>query len=155
MDKVEKIAKSGAQLIDKGYQLQGCISDIAMTGQNRRDTEYLAKTLQEIRALGGSVQQMADELKPIVKRYNENEENLKKMRVELSKVKKENFTVKKKLEEWESDESFLSQDVLSEPGPSSPQEHNDPEAKEILSQDVPSSQEQQEENEPEAKKMKN
>jgi len=82
LDRVDRISKTGRELVNKGYQLQGCLSNLNLTGQNRRDSEYLRQTLQEIRALGSEVKQLADDLRPeigrIMKYSNENEEKLKK-----------------------------------------------------------------------------
>lgn len=53
---------------------------------------------------------MADDLLPAGKHSNENEEMLNKTRLQLFKVKKENFEMKKKLEGLESERDLYSFD---------------------------------------------
>lgn len=83
MEKIEKITKCGEELVNKGFQLQGCMSNMNLSGQNRANCDYLWKTLTEIRNLGSEIARVGNELKHAMKSAIENEERLKRMRLDL------------------------------------------------------------------------
>uniref|UniRef100_A0A8W8NU86 Uncharacterized protein n=1 Tax=Magallana gigas TaxID=29159 RepID=A0A8W8NU86_MAGGI len=113
MEKIEKIMKCGEELVNKGFQLQGCMSNMNLSGQNRANCDYLWKTLTEIRNLGSEIARVGNELKPAMKSAIENEERLKRMRLDLSKVKKEKIDLEKRIKELEAETSLYSFDEES------------------------------------------
>lgn len=113
MEKIEKITKCGEELVNKGFQLQGCMSNMNLSGQNRANCDYLWKTLTEIRNLGSEIARVGNELKPAMKSAIENEERLKRMRLDLSKVKKEKIDLEKRIKELEAETSLYSFDEES------------------------------------------
>lgn len=110
MEKIEKITKCGEELVTKGFQLQGCMSNMNLSGHNRANCDYLWKTLTEIRNLGSEIARVGNELKPAGKSAIENEERLKRMRLDLSKVKNENIDLEKRIKELEAKTSLCSFD---------------------------------------------
>lgn len=113
MEKIEKITKCGEELVNKGFQLQGCMSNMNLSGQNRANCDYLWKPLTEIRNLGSEIARVGNELKPAMKSEIENEERLKRMRLDLSKVKKEKIDLEKRIKELEAETSLYSFDEES------------------------------------------
>lgn len=67
MEKIEKITKCGEELVNKGFQLQGCMSNMNLGGQNWANCDYLWKTFTEIRNLGSEIARVGNELKPAMK----------------------------------------------------------------------------------------
>lgn len=111
MEKIEKITKCGEELVNKGFQLQGCMGNMNLSGQNRANCDYLWKTLTEIWNLGSEIARIGNELKPAMKSAIENRE--RRMRLDLSKVKTENFDLEKRIKELEAETNLYSFDEES------------------------------------------
>lgn len=71
--------KCGEEFVNKGFQLQGCMSNMNLSGQNRVNCDYLWKIFIEIWNLGSEIVRVGYELKFIMKSVIENEERFKRM----------------------------------------------------------------------------
>ena len=103
MDKnFQNIINIADELVAKSYQLQGCLSQMSKVPAEH--TIFLNKTTDRIREIGKILKTEGQSLHGKVEKMQSND------RIALSKLKKENFTLKRKIEELETDQELSQLD---------------------------------------------
>ena len=103
MDKnFQNIINIADELVAKSSQLQGCLSKMSMGPAEH--TIFFNKTTDQIREIGKILKTEGQSLHGKVEKMQSND------RIALSKLKKENFTLKRKIEELETDQELSQLD---------------------------------------------
>ena len=101
MEQIIKNFKCASEEIKaKSYQLQGCFSKLGKTVPSEH-AKFFSKTVDQILEIGKHVEKEAENLSMEVKK---NEKVQKDSRKKLVELKRENFQLKRKLEEYETEE---------------------------------------------------
>lgn len=99
-DMCKCLKTSSEEIKAKGYQLQGCFTKMGKSVPAQH-ADFFIKTIDQILEVGNKLEKYGENLSLDIKRNEKAERDSRKKIIEL---KKENLQLKKKLEEYETEE---------------------------------------------------
>jgi len=94
MDKhLENLKKMSEEVEGKSYQLDGCFGGIKVTKDQCHLKDFITKTISQVRMLGKNIDNELSQLKKVVA------EDSTTQRQQMTIIKKENFTLKRKIDQ--------------------------------------------------------